>query len=464
MSYCDIINVSLINFNFIKNKKIIGVFTINKLPLYNALIAHQKLERSSFHTPGHKNHGIIKQNLLSLDLTELPDTDALFEADGVILECEKNLAKLFGTKRTLISAGGCSLAIMTMIRLATQDGGKLICGRNIHRSAVNAMSLLGIEPIWILPKDGGYFTGRIDANDVRNALDSNPDACGCYITSPTYYGEISDIKAISEVCHEYDVPLLVDNAHGSHIKFISEDIHPITLGASMTACSLHKTLPVLTGGAVLNINDSRFVAGAKEAMSLFASTSPSYPIMASIDLCADYLLNGGINEYKRFESLISDIKRTADLCAIIQPNGLCDPLRVSINTSSIGISGERAGEYFRSRGLEPEFADRENVVFICTPFNTSEDLYRLKSEICLIETLDKDFTKEFSHYISLPQKAMSLRDAVFAKSEFVSKEDSIGRIAADTACPCPPGIPVYMPGEIISRNDFLGDVVKVVLE
>lgn len=431
-------------------------------PLYNALINHKKLNRSSFHTPGHKSSGIVNSKLLELDYTELPDTDALFEANGVILESEKNLAKLFGAKRTLISAGGCSLAIMTMIRLATMNGGKLLCGRNIHRSAVNAMTLLGVEPIWILPRNNGVFTGRIYAEDVRKALAEIPDICGCYITSPTYYGEISDITAISKVCKEYNIPLLVDNAHGSHLKFLSEDIHPITLGASMTACSVHKTLPVLTGGALLNINDDRFIEGAKEAMSLFASTSPPYPIMASIDLCADYIYKNA-DIYKKLESVIAEIKTLADSLGIVQPEGLCDPLRIALNTASIGISGESAGEFFRNMGVEPEMTDNENVVFICTPFNSENDFVRLKKAIKSLITLNKDFIVKEKSEISLPKRVMSLREAVLGKSEFIPKEKAVGRISADTACPCPPGIPVYMPGEIIESYDCLNDFVKVLV-
>lgn len=431
-------------------------------PLYNALLEHSKLNRASFHTPGHKSSGVINPDLLNLDFTELPDTDALFESNGIILECEKNLAELFGTKRTLISAGGCSLAIMTMIRLATRNGGRLLCGRNIHRSAVNAMVLLGIEPIWILPRNGGAFTGRIYAEDVRKALAENDDICGCYITSPTYYGEISDISEISSVCREYDIPLLVDNAHGSHLKFLSQEIHPITLGASMTACSIHKTLPVLTGGALLNIGDDRFIKGAKEAMSLFASTSPSYPIMASIDLCVDYI-NRNRDIYKNLEPVIGKIKSLADNIGILQPDGVCDPIRIALNTSSVGVSGELAGEFFRSMGVEPEFSDNENVVFICTPFNSKSDLERLENAIVSISMVDKNFIAEKRQEISLPKSVMSLREAVLGKSEFVPKEKAIGRISADTACPCPPGIPVYMPGEVIESTDGLNDFVNVLV-
>lgn len=431
-------------------------------PLYNALLEHKKLNRASFHTPGHKSSGIINSDLLNLDFTELPDTDALFEANGVILECERKLAKLFGVKRTLISAGGCSLAIMTMIRLATKNGGRILCGRNIHRSAVNAMVLLGVEPIWIIPRNDGAFTGRIYAEDVRKALAENDDICGCYITSPTYYGEISDIGAISRICKEYDIPLLVDNAHGSHLKFLSQDIHPITLGASMTACSVHKTLPVLTGGALLNINDERFIEGAKESMSLFASTSPPYPIMASIDLCADYI-DRNRNIYKKLESVVAEIKSLADSLGVLQPDGICDPIRIALNTSSVGISGESAGEFFRSMGVEPEMTDSENVVFICTPFNLEKDFTRLKNAIALLNTVDKDFVVEKRQEISLPKRVMSLREAVLGKSEFIPKEKAVGRISADTACPCPPGIPVYMPGEVIESADGLNDFVKVLI-
>lgn len=161
------------------------------------------------------------------------------------------------------------------------------------------------------------------------ALKKNSDICGCYITSPTYYGEISDIVGISKVCKEYNIPLLVMVAHGSHLKFLSEDIHPITLGASMTACSVHKTLPVLTVEALLNINDDRFIEGSKEAMSLFASTSPPYPDNGiNRPLCRLYFLKNA-DIYKRLEPIIAEIKILADRLGILQPDGLCDPLRIA---------------------------------------------------------------------------------------------------------------------------------------
>lgn len=424
---------------------------INRLPLYSALLNHQKLGRASFHTPGHKSSGFFPDNLLSLDLTELPDTDALFEASGAISECENILSQLFGTKKSLISAGGCSLAIMTMLKLCAKKDGKVICGRNVHRSAVNAMALLGLEPVWILPSGSDKsFTGRVSADSIARAISENNDICACYITSPTYYGELSDISAISEICKKHDIPLLVDNAHGSHLRFLEEDLHPITLGASMSACSVHKTLPVLTGGAVLNIGDSRFCNDAKSAMSLFGSTSPSYPIMASIDLCADWLINGGDKKYKELVHTVDNIKATAKGMGILVPSGKCDPLRITLSTASVGLSGNIAAEYFRNCGVECEFSDNDSVVFICTPFNSENDLTILEKAIKNLKFDGRDIRKDIKPL--LPKKASSLREAMLSQHKTVSVKDAVGCIAADSACPCPPGIPLVMPGEIIDSD------------
>lgn len=420
--------------------------------LYNALLKHRELNFSSFHTPGHKSADFFPKDLLLLDYTELPDTDALFEADGIILEAEKKLSTLFNTKRSLISSGGCTLAIQAMLKLALPYGNKMLFARNSHRSAVNTMALLGIEPVWILPKsESGLFTGRIMPEDIETALKNNNNISACYITSPNYYGEISDIKSISEICRKYNVLLLVDNAHGSHLAFLNENLHPVHLGADMSACSLHKTMPVLTGGAALNIGNEILIENAKEAMALFGSTSPSYPIMSSIDICTDYMLNdGGSMAYRNLESQTAKIKKIADDNGIIQPNGLCDPLRICLNTASVGLIGNKQTEYFHSYNIEPEFCDGENAVFICTPFNSEYDFIRLENAI---KNMPKDkIITSISSNIELPKVVLSPREAMLLPMENIDIDKSDGRIAADSACPCPPGVPVVMLGEIIDKN------------
>lgn len=423
---------------------------MNDTPLYTQLTEHTKKELSPFHTPGHKCSGFIPSELLSLDYTELPDTDALYEAEGAILQAEIKLAELFGAKRTLISAGGCTLAIQAMLRIASKKGKKILFARNIHRSAINTCALLGIEPIWVMPhSESSLFTGRVQPQDIQAALSEHPDISACYITSPNYYGEITDIKTIAEICHSSGVLLLVDNAHGSHLAFTEKNLHPIHLGADMTACSLHKTLPVLTGGAVLNIANEALADEGKQAMALFGSTSPSYPIMASIDLCRAYLQNGGSDEYKTLEKRVLRIKQLAEKQWLVSPKGLCDSLRVCINTSLAGIKENQQIMLFHSFGIEPEFCDGKNAVFICTPFNSEKDFQKLEELIASLHSTKADVKKS---RINLPKYITSPRKAMLGKTVNISIEKAVGRIAADSSCPCPPGVPVIMPGELIDHE------------
>ena len=407
-------------------------------PLYTALLQHKALNRASFHTPGHKNNSFsLPQDLLSLDFTELPDTDSLFEADGPILEAEQLAAKLFGAARTCISAGGCTLCIQAMFRLAAPNGGTVVCSRVVHRSAVNTMALLDLQPVWAMPAD------------LISTIEKHTDAKAVYVTSPNYYGELLDIPAIAATCKKWNIPLLVDNAHGTHLMFTQPKLHPLALGASMTACSAHKTLNVLTGGAWLNIADERFAADAKAAMALFGSTSPNYPVMASLDLARAWLETHK-DQYGDLQKRVSEIKETAAQCGLAEQTGLTDPTRITLNTASIGLSGTAAAEIFRGAGVEPEFADAAHVVLIATPFNTESDFSRLADAIELLPV--RQPLPVHPALPPLPLVKTSLRSAVFALSEAVTLEHAVGRIAAEAACPCPPGVPVVMPGEEVTKE------------
>ena len=425
----------------------------DKTPLYQALRNHPSLGRASFHTPGHKsNPEAFPRDLLALDYTELPDTDSLFEAEGPIREAEETAARLFGTARTVFSAGGCTLCIQAMLRLAAPEGGEVITGRVIHRSAVQTMALLGLEPVWVMPRPdaGEGLPGRVYAEDIRRALRLHPSAKAVYITSPDYYGTLADIPAIAEVCRQSGVPLLVDNAHGAHLWYVGGGLHPISQGADLTACSAHKTLPVLTGGAWLNIREERYSHGVKEAMALFGSTSPSYPVMASLDLCRAWLQENGKESFAQLEKTVSNLKQLAYEKGICQPVGPCDPVRLTLNTASVGMRGEEAAQWLRDRGIEPEYADGGHVVLILTPMNREEDFSRLEEAIRHFPVRSPIHLP--SALPPQPKCAVSPREAVLAPSEWVPTEQAAGRIAAQAACPCPPGVPVVMPGEWITEN------------
>lgn len=407
-------------------------------PLYTALQHHRALGRAPFHTPGHKcAPGALPQDLLHLDFTELPDTDSLFDAAGPIAEAEAAAARLFGAAHTLFSAGGCSLCIQAMLRLACPlEGMTVLCGRNAHRTAVHAMALLGLQPRWAMPED---------LLDVLNSDETPLDAC--YVTSPDYYGRLLDIPALSAACRARGIPLLVDNAHGTHLAFTQPDLHPLHHGASMTADSAHKTLNVLTGGALLQIGDSRFAENAKAAMALFGSTSPSYPVMASLDLARAWLADhpGGFAQTQGAVRALADLAAQRGI-----PNISQDPTRLTLQTAAIGLHGEEAAEILRAHGAEPEMADGGFVVLICTPWNTPADYDRLAAGIAALP-VGKPLPP-VPELPPLPPVRVPLRKAVFAPAHRVPLREAVGCIAARTACPCPPGIPVVMPGEEVTAE------------
>ena len=228
----------------------VGEAPLSSTPLLEALLRHREKGRVSFHTPGHKGKDSLLAPLLSLelDLTELPDTGSLYDGGDAIEQSERRAASAFGAARTLYSAGGCTLCIQTMLLLGAGPGSRVLMARNSHRSAVNAAALLDLDPVWIWPEQG-----RISPQQVDAMLKNDRDIRSVYITSPDYRGILCDIPALAAVCRKYSVHLLVDNAHGSHLGAFGR--HPLALGADMTADSAHKTLPVLTGGAMLHLSE-----------------------------------------------------------------------------------------------------------------------------------------------------------------------------------------------------------------
>lgn len=441
-----------------------------KLSLCDSLYSYKKSGMSSFHTPGHKNNKeFFNENFFDFDFTELPDTDSLYESKSVIFESEKLMSELFGTKKVAFSAGGCTLCIQAMLRLVCPIGGKVIFSRTIHKSAVNTISLLGINPVWILPKkdSGKYLPGRTTPEDVRKMLIKNPDSKAVYITSPDYFGVVSDIKSIASECQKFDVPLIVDNAHGSHLMFLNPELDPIKSGASMASYSAHKTLPVLTGGAWLSINDDRFTDDVKDAMSLFGSTSPSYPVMMSIDICRLWLKERGKESFLKLRKRVAKIKKDMLEKGFVLPDGPCDPTRISFCGLDVGYTGIELAMLLRKNKIEPEYSNDAYVVLIPTVMNEEKDFKRLETFIKDLEVRKRIKIEESD--LSLPKAKCLPREAVFSKTKTINLKDAIGLVAAQTLCPCPPGVPIVMPGEILDRNiiklltNYSQNSIKVVL-
>lgn len=422
-----------------------------KKNFFDFLKNYKSINMSSFHTPGHKCNVGDFSDIYNLDFTELPCTDSLYEASGIIKDAEKRLTKLYKTNGSFFSSGGNTLCIQAMFRLIANEGENVICDRLIHRSAVCAAALLGINLVWLNRHINfeSRLSERLDVNELNKKLCQKNSFKGIYLTSPSYHGILQDVQLISRKGLKMGIPVIVDNAHGSHLKFLNKDLHPLAHGATMTADSAHKTLPVLTGGAWLHINRKKYVIQAKSAMALFGSTSPSYPTMASMDWAVQWLTENALNEFKKLEEKVLEIKYMAEKKGIYIPNySISDPTRISLGVFKIGYTGYEVRDILYKYLIEPEMCDENYVVLIPTPFNTDEDWKRLKNFLNNLK-IKKETPSNIFKEVPLPEICVSLREAIMSDSICVSVNDSLNRIAAEVVCPCPPGIPVVMPGEKI---------------
>ena len=419
-------------------------------PLWTALQQHNAAGRVSMHMPAHKGAADCLAALsavLPFDLTELPDTGSLYDGEGATALAEDAAARLFGTAATRLSAGGSTLCIQAMLRLALPAGGKLLCGRVLHRSAANAMALLNIEPIWLLPDGsaGESFPGRIPAETLRCLAALHPDAKAVYLTSPDYFGVMQHIPALAEAAAEFGLPLLIDSAHGAHLHFMQEDFSAAAQGAALAAESAHKTLPVLTGGAWLQIGRADYVPFAREAMALFGSTSPSYLTLLSLDLCREWLRDTGKEALRALVPQVQKIRALLSERGFALPQGVCDPLRIAFAAENAAA----VGDSLRTNGIEPEYAAQDKVILIPSCANSAADFVRLADAI---HRLPAPQNAPRATPQTLLHVAMTPRCALDSPRELLPLAACEGRIAALPVCPCPPAIPLAMPGEVLDAE------------
>lgn len=416
-------------------------------PIYDFLKEYAASGTVRCHMPGHK--GRLPALGSELDITEISGADSLFEASGIIRESERAMSALYGTCDTFYSAGGSTLCIQAMLSAVKQEGRTVIAARNVHRAFLNAAALLGLDVKWVMPDyTDGILSGALSLGDIERALADTPNAC-IYLTSPDYTGRMADIRAVSAICRRYGAPLLVDNAHGAHLRFMPTDCHPITLGADMCCDSAHKTLPALTGAAMLHTSSERYAGVLRQCMSLFASTSPSYLIMASLDLCRKYAAEQIRVDISLNLAEIDKLRRTfADRLSFADG----DPFHITLRAAESGCDGNELAELLREGGVECEYADSSLVVLLMSPMSTHEDYAKLtaalEKALCAAKKLPPH---PDSTALTLPRRAMSIREAVFSPSEEIPVAEAEGRICAAVKVPCPPAVPIAASGEVIDR-------------
>ncbi len=479
-------------------------------PLLDALRLCANQPHAAFYTPGHKRGAGIAPSLAELvgtsvfraDLTELAELDTLFAPDGVIRAAQELAAAAFGAQETWFLVNGSTAGIIAAILATCGTGDKIILPRNVHSSAIAALILSGAIPIFILPEYDPILdiAHSITPAAVADALKQHPDAKAVMMVYPTYYGVCGDVGAIARLADQYNIPLLVDEAHGSHFAFHPElPTSALSAGADLTVQSIHKTLAGMTQASMLHVQGDRIDRNRlSKALQLVQSTSPSYILLASLDAARQQMALHG-------EALMAKTLQLADAARKQIPHvpGLSvlssvqlprcfslDRTRLTVTVSGLGLTGFEVDDIFdRYLGVQAEFPSLQHLTFIISLGNTAADIDQL---VQAFSTLATEYRRNadspagagagrgYFNEISLGsadslvkpaptvfpwsnpplQPPLSPREAFFAPTEILPIEQAESRICAELICPYPPGIPVLLPGEIVTKSalDYLQQI------
>jgi len=462
----------------------------NRTPLFDALRSHAKQNPVQFHIPGHKKgagmdpeyRDFIGQNILDIDLINIAPLDDLHQPVGVILEAQKLAADAFGADATYFSVQGTSTVIMTMILSVCSHGSKIIVPRNVHKSILSAIIFAGARPVFLSPvRDTNLGIDHgVTTRSVRRALERHPDAAAVLIINPTYYGVCTHLKEIVDLVHEYDIPVLVDEAHGALIHFSDElPLSAMQAGADMAATSVHKLGGSMTQSSVLNVRQGLVnPQRVQTILSLLMTTSTSYPLLASLDTARRQL---AIHGKEIAERTVKLAKKARD--AVNQIDGLYsfgeellgeeatydyDPTKLTIHVRHLGITGYDAENWLRQHyNLEVELSDMYNILCLITPGDNEQSIGILLEALRAMSEAYHADSKEILEVVvkipEIPHLALTPRDAFYGETELVPFKESAGKIIAEFIYVYPPGIPILLPGEVISQEniDYIVDHLEV---
>lgn len=453
----------------------------NETPLYTALLQHAKKNPVQFHIPGHKKgkgmdadfREFIGENALSIDLINIAPLDDLHQPKGVIKKAQDLAAEAFGADHTFFSVQGTSGAIMTMVMSVCGPGDKIIVPRNVHKSVMSAIVFSGAVPIFINPeidKDLGISHGiTIDA--VESTLKKHSDAKGLLVINPTYFGISADLQRIVDLSHAYQIPVLVDEAHGVHIHFHEDlPLSAMQAGADMAATSVHKLGGSMTGSSVLNVKDGLVSANRVQAiLSMLTTTSTSYILLASLDTARRQLATIGkemlgeaikLADYTR--SAINEIPYLYCVGSEILASKAAfsyDPTKLIISIKELDITGYDVEKWLREKhNIEVELSDLYNILCLITPGDSKTEVDML---IAALQDLSEEFKDRAADHGRIevllpdtPPLALSPREAFYAETEVVPIEESVGKVSAEFIMVYPPGIPIFIPGELITEDNI----------
>ncbi len=421
-----------------------------------------KNARLPMHMPGHKRNtalaGYLGRLGADLDVTEAEGLDNLHDAGGILKIGMEKTAAQWGSDRTFWLVNGSSCGILAGVWAAVPHGGSVVAARNCHKSVLHALTLRQACASYIMPEtDAVGIAGPLSPQAVAQKLNEAPGARLVIVTSPTYEGVVSDIPAICKIAHARGVPVLVDEAHGAHLGFgHGFPDGAVKAGADIVVQSFHKTLPSLTQTAVLHVQGDLVDGEAvRAALGIFETSSPSYLLMSAIDGCVDLLRTRGDTLFSAWQGGLSLLRErlTAMKCLTLSDGAwMRDPSKVVVRTDATNIDGAGLMQMLRTRGIEPEMAAPGYVVLMTGMGDTQETFSALAQ--ALIE-IDKTLTPGHATPpppLPLPLRAMHPWDAEGRATETVNVADGIGRVCADAIWAYPPGIPLAVPGEVLSAE------------
>ena len=472
---------------------------MDDIPLLNALKKSAQKPHAAFYAPGHKQGQRCDRNIIDLlgqdvflaDLPELPELDNLFAPEGVIKEAQTLASQTFGGDKTWFLVNGSTCGIIAAILATCGEGDQIILPRNIHQSAIAGLVLSGAIPIFIQPEydrnEGLAY--NVTPQAVQQALKEHPDTKAVMMLHPTYQGVCSDLRAIADITHQYNIPLLVDEAHGAHFAF-HPDLPPsaMSVGADLTVQSTHKVLSAMTQASMLHIQGTR-VCGQKitKALQLVQSTSPSYLLLASLDAARHQMAIEGKELMTQTIALATEAKNRLTKIpnlSILQPNTQpgChhfDPTRLTINISKLGMTGFEADEILHEQlKVTCELPLLQHLTLIISLGNTPQDIQQLikackalsssphlpvpsspsppisQSPHLPVSSSPSPLISQSPHLPvpSSPSLLVSPRQAYFASTKTVPITQASDRLCGELICPYPPGIPLLMPGEVITTE------------
>lgn len=449
----------------------------NNTPFFSEMKKYIESDPTCFDVPGHKMGNFDNdleeyagKTLYKLDVNAPIGLDNLYHPHGVIKEAEDLLADLYNVDEALFSINGTTGGIMTMIIGTIDAKEKIILPRNVHKSIINSLILSGAYPIFVMP-DTDPETGIANGVKIDNyikAMDENPDAKAVFVINPTYFGVTSNIKKLAKEAHERNMIVIADEAHGSHLYFHEDlPLGAMAAGADISSVSLHKTFGSLTQSSAILINKERInVSRIKKVYAMLSSTSPNHILLASIDVArkrmaldGHKLLSNTLDLARKTRERINKIRGFHCLDkSYLDGNGRfdIDETKLVINTSEVGLSGFEIFKLMREvENVQMELGEISELLAIFTIGTTQKDADRLVEGLQKISDKYYDITDiktipRFSY--SFPELIVRPREAFHAPSKVISLDDAVGEISAESIMIYPPGIPLAIPGEIITQN------------